>query len=158
MRREKIVWLHKKGVKLMQIVTIIGLRYLAVRRVVDLYAQSDWPVIRPPLRRRASGGGLVLGAGQEEHTHCTIIDKRPARWNFVDGAVLPYGCVSNNSMASNYQCTLWADTSGAAVLRRKNSPRKLTSSARKRSKLGSGRTLLAIQTQAKPKQGAPLWR
>ena len=76
-RRKQVVRLHKKAVRIMQIVAMTGLSYPAVRRVLDLYAQGGWPAIRPSPRGRESGMGRILSEEQEDHTRRTIIDKRP---------------------------------------------------------------------------------
>lgn len=76
-RRKQVVLLHKKDIKIMQIVAMTGLSYPAVRRVIDLYAQGGWPAIRPTPRGREAGAGRVLSAEQEELTRRSIIDKRP---------------------------------------------------------------------------------
>ncbi|MHB1669758.1 IS630-like element ISCARN41 family transposase [Acidovorax temperans] len=76
-RRKQVVRLHKKGIKIMQIVAMTGLSYPAVRRVVDLYSGGGWAAIRPTPRGRDPGAGRLLTAEQEESLRHTIIDKRP---------------------------------------------------------------------------------
>lgn len=67
-RRKQVVQLHRKGIKIMQIVGMTGLSYPTVRRVIDLYAEGGWPAIRPAPRGRDPGMGRVLSAEQEAQT------------------------------------------------------------------------------------------
>ncbi len=76
-RRKQVVRLHKRGIKIMQIVTLTGLSYPAVRATLDRFAEGGWPAIRPSARGRARGDGRCLSAAQEEAIRRTIIDKRP---------------------------------------------------------------------------------
>lgn len=76
-RRKQVVRLHKKGIRIMQIVGMTGLSYPAVRATLDRFAEGGWPSIRPSARGRARGDGRCLSAEQEEAIRRTIIDKRP---------------------------------------------------------------------------------
>lgn len=76
-RRKQVVRLHKKGIKVMQIVAMTGLSYPAVRATLDLFDTGGWAGIRPALRGRNRGDGRVLSQAQEDAIQRMIIDKRP---------------------------------------------------------------------------------
>jgi len=76
-RRKQVVRLHKKAIKIMQIVAMTGLSYPAVRATIDLFDGGGWPAIRPACRGRSRGDGRVLSQAQEDAIQRTIIDKRP---------------------------------------------------------------------------------
>lgn len=76
-RRKQVVRLHKKSMKVMQIVTMTGLSYPAVRATIDLFDVGGWAAIRPACRGRSRGDGRVLSPVQEEAIQRTIIDNRP---------------------------------------------------------------------------------
>ena len=76
-RRKQVVRLHKKGIKVMQIVAMTGLSYPPVRAAIDLFEAGGWAAIKPALRGRSRGDGRVLSAVQEEAVQRLIIDKRP---------------------------------------------------------------------------------
>jgi transposase len=76
-RRKQVVRLHKKAIKIMQIVAMTGLSYPAVRATIDRFDAGGWSAIRPSPRGRARGKGRTLTAVQEEVIQRTIIDKRP---------------------------------------------------------------------------------
>ena len=76
-RRKQVVRLHKKAIKIMQIVAMTGLSYPAVRATLDRFAEGGWSAIRPSARGRARGDGRRLSEAQEEAIRRTIIDKRP---------------------------------------------------------------------------------
>lgn len=76
-RRKQVVRLHKKGIKIMQIVALTGLSYPPVRAAIDLFEAGGWSAIRPALRGRNKGDGRVLSAAQEDAIQRMIIDKRP---------------------------------------------------------------------------------
>jgi transposase len=76
-RRKQVVRLHRKGIKVMQIVALTALSYPTVRRTIDLYEQQGWQAIRPALRGRGKGDGRVLSAVQEQSIQRLIIDTRP---------------------------------------------------------------------------------
>lgn len=59
-RRKQVVRLHKKGIKIMQIVEMTGLSYPPVRATIDLFEAGGWGAIRPALRGRSPGDGRVL--------------------------------------------------------------------------------------------------
>ena len=46
-RRKQVVRLHKKGIKIMQIVAMTGLSYPPVRAAIDLFEAGGWAAIRP---------------------------------------------------------------------------------------------------------------
>jgi transposase len=76
-RRKQVVRLHKKDIKIMQIVSMTGLSYPAVRATIDLFEDGGWSAIRPTCRGRERGDGRTLTPVQEEVIQRTIIDKRP---------------------------------------------------------------------------------
>ncbi len=76
-RRKQVVRLHKKALGVMQIVSMTGLSYPAVRACIDLFEAGGWPAIRPALRGRSPGAGRTLTQAQEDSVQRTIIDKRP---------------------------------------------------------------------------------
>jgi transposase len=76
-RRKQVVRLHKKGIKIMQIVAMTGLSYPAVRACIDLFDAGGWAGIRPALRGRSRGVGRLLSQAQEDSIQRIIIDKRP---------------------------------------------------------------------------------
>ena len=76
-RRKQVVRLHKKGIKVMQIVAMTGLSHPSVRGTIDRFEQGGWSAIRPALRGRNRGDGRVLSSAQEYAIQRLIIDKRP---------------------------------------------------------------------------------
>ena len=76
-RRKQVVRLHKKGIKVMQIVAMTGLSYPTVRAAIDRFESGGWTNVRPTRRGRIKGDGRVLSAAQEEAIQRMIIDKRP---------------------------------------------------------------------------------
>ena len=76
-RRKQVIRLHKKAIKIMQIVSMTGLSYPAVRATIDLFEADGWAAIRPTSRGRARGDGRCLSEIQEDTIRRTIIDKRP---------------------------------------------------------------------------------
>ncbi len=76
-RRKQVVRLHRKGIKIMQIVSMTGLSYPAVRATLDQFAEGGWAAIRPAARGRARGDGRRLSEAQEDAIRRIIIDKRP---------------------------------------------------------------------------------
>ena len=76
-RRKQVVRLHKKGLKVMQIVEMTGLSYPPVRAAIDLFETGGWAAIRPASRGRSRGDGRVLSQVQEDTIQRLIIDKRP---------------------------------------------------------------------------------
>src|SRR5574337_1296657 len=76
-RRKQVVRLHRKRIKVMQIVTMTGLSYPTVRRTIDLFETGGWAAIRPALRGRDRGDGRVLSLAQEQTIQRLIIDTRP---------------------------------------------------------------------------------
>ena len=51
-RRKQVVRLHKRDIKIMQIVEMTGLSYPAVRAAIDLFEAGGWSAIRPALHGR----------------------------------------------------------------------------------------------------------
>ena len=45
-RRKQVIRLHKRGIKVMELVQMSGLSYPAVRKVLDLFEQGGWPAIK----------------------------------------------------------------------------------------------------------------
>lgn len=76
-RRKQVVRLHKRGIKVMQIVEMSGLSYPTVRGTIDRFEAGGWAGIRPGFRGRRRGDGRVLSPAQEEAIQRMIIDKRP---------------------------------------------------------------------------------
>jgi transposase len=76
-RRKQVVRLHKKALGVMQIVSMTGLSYPAVRACIDLFDAGGWAAIRPAVRGRSRGDGRALTQAQEEAIQRIIIDKRP---------------------------------------------------------------------------------
>jgi transposase len=64
-RRKQVARLHKQGFKVMQIVAMVGLSYLTVRNVIDLFVEGGWSALRPAGRGRESGQGRLLSDEQE---------------------------------------------------------------------------------------------
>jgi transposase len=76
-RRKQVVRLHRKGIKIMQIVSMTGLSYPAVRATLDRFEEGGWSAVRPTARGRARGDGRCLSEAQEDAIRRIIIDKRP---------------------------------------------------------------------------------
>ena len=76
-RRKQVIRLHQKAIKVMQIVTMTGLSYPAVRATIDRFTEGGWSAIRPTARGRVRGDGRCLSEAQKEAIRRTIIDKRP---------------------------------------------------------------------------------
>ena len=76
-RRKQVVRLHKKGIKIMQIVVMTGLSYPPVRAAIDLYEAGGWSAVRPAARGRVRGDGRVLSQAQEKTIQRMIIEQRP---------------------------------------------------------------------------------
>ena len=60
-RRKQVVRLHKQGIKVMQIVKVVGLSYPTVRTVIDLFVQGGWPYIDRPLHKPDREYGVDFG-------------------------------------------------------------------------------------------------
>jgi hypothetical protein len=58
-RRKQVVRLHKKGIKVMQMVAMTGLSYPTVRSTIDLFEAGGWTKVRPTRRGRIRGDGRV---------------------------------------------------------------------------------------------------
>ena len=76
-RRKQVARLYKQGIKVMQIVKMVGLSYPTVRNVIDLFAEGGWSALRPAGRGREPGQGRLLTDEQEHLIQRAIIDKRP---------------------------------------------------------------------------------
>lgn len=76
-RRKQVVRLHRRGTGVMEIVTLTGLSYPAVRKAIDLYVAGGWSAIKPAARGRQAGDGRRLNVEQEAFVRRTICDKRP---------------------------------------------------------------------------------
>lgn len=76
-RRKQVIRLHKRGIKVMELVQMSGLSYPAVRKALDLFTQGGWPAIKPASRGRSMGDARLLTPEQEAHIQKTICDKRP---------------------------------------------------------------------------------
>ncbi|MCO4087686.1 MAG: IS630 family transposase [Limnohabitans sp.] len=76
-RRKQVIRLHKKGIKVMQIVAMTGLSHPTVRSTIDLFEAGGWANVRPTPRGRIKGDGRVLSSAQEDAIQRMIIDKRP---------------------------------------------------------------------------------
>lgn len=76
-RRKQVVRLHKKSLGVMQIVSMTGLSYPAVRACIDRFEVGGWPAIRPGLRGRKPGAGRTLTQAQEDSLQHALIDQRP---------------------------------------------------------------------------------
>jgi len=76
-RRKQVIRLHKRGIKVMQIVQMSGLCYPTVRNTLDLYEQGGWPAIKPAGRGRAKGDARLLTPDQEACIKKLICDHRP---------------------------------------------------------------------------------
>jgi len=75
--------LHKKGIKVMQIVAMTGLSHPTVRSTIDMFEAGGWTNVRPTPRGRIKGDGRVLSAAQEDAIQRMIIDKRPEQLKMV---------------------------------------------------------------------------
>lgn len=76
-RRKQVVRLHRKGIKVMQIVALTALSYPTVRSVISRYESGGWLAIRPGPRGRNRGDGRILSPAQEQAIQQLIIDQRP---------------------------------------------------------------------------------
>jgi Winged helix-turn helix len=125
-RRKQVVSLHKKALGVMQIVSMTGVSYPAVRACINLFEAGGWPAIRPAQRGRAPGLGRALSAAQEEAIQRTIIDQRPerSRWTSSFGVGLLLGSSLSRNTGSSCTFAALANTSSAGA-----SPRKSPSSA-----------------------------
>jgi transposase len=75
-RRKQVIRLHKKGIKVMQIVAMSGLSHPTVRATIDLFEAGGWVAIRPTQRGRKKGDGRCLSQAQEDAIQRMIIDKQ----------------------------------------------------------------------------------
>ena len=75
--RKQVVRLHLKGMPVMQIVSVTGLSWPAVRAALKLYEQGGKTALKPPVRGKKPGTGRSLSADQEQAIRTIICDKRP---------------------------------------------------------------------------------
>lgn len=75
--RKQVVRLHLKGMAVMQIVSVTGLSWPAVRSALTRYEQGGMAALKPAKRGRQSGDGRRLSAEQERSVRQMICDKRP---------------------------------------------------------------------------------
>lgn len=78
-RRKRVVRLHKKGIKVMQIVAMTGLSHPTARTTIYLFDAVGWAGICPAICGRTLGDGQVLSQAQENAIQRLIIDKRPGQ-------------------------------------------------------------------------------
>ena len=60
--RKQAVRLHKRGMRVMQIVTATGLSWPSVRMALNLYEQGGMAALKPPVRGKKPGSGRSLTA------------------------------------------------------------------------------------------------
>jgi transposase len=93
-RRKQVIRLHKKGIKIMQIVAMTGLSYPPVRAAIDLFEAGGWAAIKPASRGRAQGDARILTLVQEQaiqrmiiefglKLHVRSVGKYLQRWGFT---------------------------------------------------------------------------
>jgi len=90
--RQQVVRLHKAGEKVMRIVDLTGLSWLAVRKAIDRYEAEGAAALKPKERGRAPGDGRSLSAEQETHIRRMICEKRPEQLK-MDFALWTRGAV-----------------------------------------------------------------
>jgi transposase len=66
-RRKQVIRLHKRGIKVMELVQMSGLSYPTVRKTLDLFKQGGWAAIKPAGRGRTKGDARLLTPEQEAH-------------------------------------------------------------------------------------------
>jgi transposase len=76
-RRKQVIWLHKRGCKVMQIVEMTGLSWPTVRTAIDLYEVGGAAALKPNPRGKQQGEGRSLTPQQEDKIRQLICDKRP---------------------------------------------------------------------------------
>ncbi len=83
-----MVWSHRKGYEVIQIVDLSGPSYPAVRSAIDRYEEGGLAALKPGTRGKHAGQGQTLMAVQEEAIRKIICDKWPeqlkmefALWN-----------------------------------------------------------------------------
>ncbi len=69
-RRKQVIRLHKRGIKVMELVQMSGLSYPTVR-TLDLFKQGGWAAIKPAGRGRTKGDARLLTPEQEAHIQKT---------------------------------------------------------------------------------------
>lgn len=79
-RRTQVVRLHKKGIKIMEIVEMTGLNFLRVRTAIDFFDACSWRVIRPARHgRRQTRRSGAHSRAREKTIQRMIIDRLPHR-------------------------------------------------------------------------------
>ena len=76
-RRKQVIRLHRKGIKVMQIVDMTGLSYPAVRFAIDCFEAGGMSAIKPARRGKEMGTNRVLNPEQEAQIRALICEKRP---------------------------------------------------------------------------------
>ena len=75
--RKQAARLHKKGMRVMQIVAATGLSWPGVRAALDLFERGGMSALKPAVRGTKPGTGRSLTAEQERTIQRIICDKRP---------------------------------------------------------------------------------
>ena len=76
-RRKQVIRLHRRGIKVMQIVELTGLSYPAVRFAIDCFEAGGMSAIKPARRGKEIGTNRVLNPEQEANIRALICEKRP---------------------------------------------------------------------------------
>ena len=76
-KRKQVVALHRKGMKLNAISEVVGLRWKAVRKAIDLYESGGVRALKPRRWGRPVGTSRTLTPEQERQIQKDICDKRP---------------------------------------------------------------------------------
>jgi len=75
--RKQAVRLHRKGLRVMQIVAMTGLSWPGVRAALDRYEAGGMAALKPAVRGKKPGTGRRLTGEQEQGIRQIICDKRP---------------------------------------------------------------------------------
>lgn len=76
-RRKQVIRLYQQNYAVMQIVTMTGLSWPAVRAAITLYERGGMAALKPAGRGKKGGEGRSLTPEQEAHIRRLICDKRP---------------------------------------------------------------------------------
>lgn len=76
-RRKQAVRLHRKGVKVMQVVAMTGLSYPTVVAAIARFDKGGWAALKPAGRGRSLGDARRLDAVSELRIQKLIIERRP---------------------------------------------------------------------------------
>ena len=76
-RRKLVIRLHRRGMKVMQIVDTTGLSYPAVRFAIDCFESGGIAAIKPARRGKVVGTNRSLSLEQEANIRALICEKRP---------------------------------------------------------------------------------